>query len=102
MLISGEMRMPGFGWMGACGALCFMIIFWGHYLADLAGWMDLLLVLAGLFLIALEIFIVSGFGLTGSAGFLCLVAGLYLMIVPFVIPQDYAPSHGAKAWPSPT
>ncbi|MFH2204306.1 MAG: hypothetical protein ABIJ96_14400 [Elusimicrobiota bacterium] len=87
MLISGEMHMPGFGWMGAAGIACFIVVFWGHYLADMAGWFDLLLVLAGLFLIALEIFVVPGFGLAGIGGFLCLMIGFYLMIVPFVVPH---------------
>ncbi|MEE8424261.1 MAG: NfeD family protein [Elusimicrobiota bacterium] len=88
MLISGEMHMPGFGWMGATGVACFIVVFWGHYLADLAGWIDLLLVLAGLFLIGLEIFVVPGFGITGISGFALLVAGLYLMVVPFVVPSS--------------
>ena len=70
--------------MGATGVACFILVFWGHYIVDLAGWLDLILVLVGLTLIGLEIFVVPGFGLTGIVGFCAVVVGLYFMVVPFV------------------
>ncbi|MDP7004618.1 MAG: hypothetical protein QF718_00190 [Phycisphaerales bacterium] len=46
------------------------------WLAGLAQWWDILLVLLGLFLISIEIFVIPGTGFTGLAGIACLFAGM--------------------------
>jgi membrane-bound serine protease (ClpP class) len=47
----------------------------------LAGWEEILLVGIGLLLLAVEIFVTPGFGLTGALGILALIAGLTLSLV---------------------
>jgi membrane-bound serine protease (ClpP class) len=71
-----ELRTPGLGLPGAVGVLSLVAFFWGHWLVELAGWEQLLLVTLGLVLLAVEVFVVPGFGAAGVLGLLALVAGL--------------------------
>lgn len=71
-----ELRTPGFGVPGAIGLLCLGLFFWGHFIVELAGWEQLLLVIGGVALIALEVFVVPGFGVVGVLGFAALAAGM--------------------------
>jgi membrane-bound serine protease (ClpP class) len=76
-----ELRTPGFGVPGALGILSLGLFFWGHWLVRLAGWEEVLLVAAGLVLLAVEIFVTPGFGLAGTLGLAALLAGLGLSLV---------------------
>jgi membrane-bound serine protease (ClpP class) len=76
-----ELRTPGFGVPGAIGVASLGLFFWGHWLVRLAGWEEILLVAAGLLLLALEIFVIPGFGLAGILGIVALLAGLALSLV---------------------
>jgi membrane-bound serine protease (ClpP class) len=76
-----ELRTPGFGVPGALGMLSLGLFFWGHWLARLAGWEEVLLVAGGLVLLTVEIFVTPGFGLAGTLGLVALVAGLGLSLV---------------------
>jgi membrane-bound serine protease (ClpP class) len=80
-LIVADALFGGLGVAAAAGVLCFGLFFWGHLLADLAGWEDLLLIAIGLGLIALEVFVIPGFGIAGIAGTLALGAGLFLAMI---------------------
>jgi membrane-bound serine protease (ClpP class) len=73
-----ELRTPGFGIPGAIGVASLVLFFWGHWLVQLAGWEEVLLVLAGLVLLALEIFVTPGFGIAGVLGICALLGGLIL------------------------
>ncbi|MGZ8486141.1 MAG: NfeD family protein [Candidatus Binatia bacterium] len=76
-----ELRTPGFGVPGALGIGSLALFFWGHWLVQLAGWEELLLVGSGIFLLALEIFVVPGFGITGILGIAATLGGLSLSLV---------------------
>lgn len=71
-----EIRSPGVGLPGLVGVLSLAAFFWGHWLVELVGWEQLLLVGAGLVLLGLEIFVFPGFGVAGVLGIVALVAGL--------------------------
>jgi membrane-bound serine protease (ClpP class) len=71
-----ELRTPGFGFPGIIGVACLASFFWGHWLVELAGWEQLLLLTVGLVLIAAEVFVLPGFGVAGVAGIICLVVAL--------------------------
>ncbi len=71
-----ELRTPGLGIPGLIGVICLALYFGSHYLVSMAGNVELLLFLGGLLLIVLEIFVIPGFGVTGIAGIVMLVAGL--------------------------
>jgi membrane-bound serine protease (ClpP class) len=76
-----EIRTPGFGIPGAIGILSLGLFFWGHWLVQLAGWEELLLVGVGLVLLALEVFVIPGFGLPGILELIALLGGLGLSLV---------------------
>ena len=58
------------------------LFFWGHWLVQLAGWEELLLVGAGVVLLALEIFVIPGLrDRRGRSGIVALLGGLVLSLV---------------------
>ncbi len=68
-----EIRSPGFGVPGAIGITCLVLFFFGHYIAGLAGYEEIVIFIIGVVLLAIEIFVTPGFGLMGAAGVLCLI-----------------------------
>jgi len=76
-----EMKTPGFGVPGTIGIIAFILYFAGSYIAGFAGLEWALVFLAGLILIALEIFVWPGvMVLLLSGGLLCLL-GLVMALV---------------------
>ncbi len=73
-----EFRTPGFGLPGILGLLCLAAFFWGHHIAGLAGWEELLLFVVGFALLLIEIFFIPGFGMVGFIGLLLMAAGILL------------------------
>jgi membrane-bound serine protease (ClpP class) len=76
-----EIRTPGFAAPGTIGLLALGLFFWGHWIVQLAGWEELLLVSIGAALIALEVFVIPGFSVAGIAGIVVVVAGLGMTLV---------------------
>jgi membrane-bound serine protease (ClpP class) len=76
-----EIRTPGLGAPGAVGLLALGLFFWGHWLVQLAGWEELLLVSIGVLLIAIEVFVIPGMSVAGIGGIVALVAGLGMTLV---------------------
>ena len=73
-----ELRTPGFGVPGVIGLSSLSLFMWGHWLVQLAGWEELLLALLGIFLFALELFVIPGFGIVGILGLLALLGALVM------------------------
>lgn len=65
--------------VGGVGLLA--VFFWGHMLAGLAGWEGVVLVAIGLALLALEAFVLPGFGVAGIGGIIAFSAGLFLSLI---------------------
>ncbi len=84
-----ELRIPGWGISGTIGLLALALFFWGHYLIGLANWLEIFLFLLGVGLLALEIFVIPGFGLAGLGGIILIVISLFLALIkhPFEIPR---------------
>lgn len=76
-----ELRTPGFGVAGVLGVASLALVLWGHWIVQLAGWEEMLLVLAGVVLLALEMFVIPGFGIAGALGIAALVAGFALSML---------------------
>jgi membrane-bound serine protease (ClpP class) len=76
-----EMKTPAFGMAGVGGMVLLGLFFGSHYLVGLAGWEELMLLLAGLVLIGVEMFVLPGFGFAGIAGILAVVGSVYLSLV---------------------
>jgi len=85
------LRIPGLGLPEIAGISALGLFFWGHKLAGLSEWLDILLVIIGLALILVELFIIPGFGLTGAVGALTLLAGIVLTLTNHPI---YPPIEG--------
>ena len=73
-----ELRTPGFGAPGIIGLSSLSLFMWGHWLVQLAGWEELMLALLGVFLFALELFVIPGFGIVGILGLLALLGALVM------------------------
>jgi membrane-bound serine protease (ClpP class) len=81
LLILIDFFTAGFGLAGTVGLVLLGTFFWGHYIAGLAGWEGLALVLLGLALIALEVFVIPGFGVAGVLGLAALLGGLFISMI---------------------
>jgi membrane-bound serine protease (ClpP class) len=92
LLILADLFSGGFGLLSVFGLSLFALFFWGHFIAGLAGWESVALVVGGLLLIAAEIFIVPGFGITGILGIGGIFGGLFLALVggPITTTQEIA------------
>jgi len=75
-----EVRTPGFGVPGTIGIIAFMLVFWGHNLAGLAGLEVLLVFILGLVLLSVELFVTPGFGFMGAAGIACVLGSMLFML----------------------
>lgn len=76
-----EIRTPGFALPGLIGLLSLGLVFWGHWIVQLAGWEHLALTIGGLVLLGIEVFVLPGFGVAGLIGIVALLAGLALMLI---------------------
>jgi membrane-bound serine protease (ClpP class) len=76
-----EIRTPGFAVPGTIGLISLGLFFWGHWIVQLAGWEELLLIAIGVLLLALEVFVIPGVTVAGIAGIVALVAGLGMTLV---------------------
>jgi membrane-bound serine protease (ClpP class) len=76
-----EIRTPGFALPGVVGLLSLALFFWGHWIVQLAGWEELLLVATGVILLGVEVFVIPGFGVAGAGGIIALAAGLGMTLV---------------------
>ncbi len=83
-----EFKTPGFGLPGLVGIVCLALYFGSKYLVGLADAIDVLLFLIGVALLAVELFVIPGFGIVGAVGLVFIVAGLLLSFQPFIIPRS--------------
>lgn len=84
-------KAPGTGLPEVLAVICFALIFFGHYLAGLAAMTDVLLFVLGLGLIAVEIFLIPGFGIPGILGIGLILASLILSMQDFTLPSPNLP-----------
>jgi membrane-bound ClpP family serine protease len=83
-----EFMSPGLSVAGFTSAVCFVLFFWANFLHGTAGWLEILLFATGLGCLALEIFVLPGFGAFGIGGGLLIVASLVLASQTFVVPRN--------------
>jgi membrane-bound serine protease (ClpP class) len=76
-----EFKTPAFGMAGVGGAILLGLFFGSHYLVGLAGWEELMMLVAGIGLIGVEMFVLPGFGIAGIAGVLAILGSVYLSLV---------------------
>ncbi|MGF1580208.1 MAG: nodulation protein NfeD [Gemmataceae bacterium] len=76
-----ELKMPGFGFPGVLAAICFVLLFWAHWSVGQFAILSVFLFILGLVLLAVEVFVIPGFGVTGISGICLAVVSLVLMTV---------------------
>ena len=94
MMMSGlyfELQTPGVGFAGAMAFVGAALFFAPHYMLGLAQSWEIALFAVGLILIAIEVFVVPGFGIFGIAGIAMTLGALLIALVPnigFRFPTD--------------
>jgi hypothetical protein len=83
-----ELSSPGLGVGAFTAAVCFVVFFWSQFLHGTADWLEILLFLTGIACVALEIFVIPGFGIFGLGGAALVVMSLILASQTFILPQN--------------
>jgi membrane-bound serine protease (ClpP class) len=73
-----ELKTGGFGVAGLVGITSLALFFGSSYLVGLAGWEEVLLLAGGLIALAVEVFVLPGFGLAGVLGIALFGAAIVL------------------------
>ncbi len=76
-----ELQTPGIGFPLAAAILAAILYFAPLYLEGLAENWEIVVFIVGLALLALEIFVIPGFGVAGITGIIVMVAGLTLSLI---------------------
>jgi membrane-bound serine protease (ClpP class) len=80
-----ELQSPGIGFPLAAAVVAAILYFAPLYLEGLAENWELVIFIAGLLLIAVEIFAIPGFGVAGILGIILVIAGLTLAMVDNIV-----------------
>ncbi len=86
--LMAELSTPGMGVGGFVAAVCFVLFFWSQFLHGTATWLEVLLFLTGVVFIAMEVFVLPGFGVFGFGGGALILAALVLASQTFIIPRN--------------
>jgi membrane-bound serine protease (ClpP class) len=79
LAIFTEVKTAGMGIVGLFGVMAASLFFLGQYLIGRAGWLEVMLFLAGIMLFIMELFI-PGFGLWGLSGMACIIGSFFLAL----------------------
>jgi len=83
-----EFMTPAITGAGFVSAVCFLLYFWSQFLHGTAGWLEILLFVAGLTGVLLEVFVLPGVGIFGFGGGILILASIVLASQTFVIPRN--------------
>jgi len=83
-----ELHTPGLGVAAFMALVCFALFFWSRFLGGTAGWLQVILFVAGLSCMALELFVLPGFGIFGLGGGAMILASLILASQTFFLPRN--------------
>lgn len=89
-----EMQTPGIGFPLAVAIIAALVFFAPSYLHGLAENWEIIIFIVGIVLIALEIFVIPGFGVAGVTGIILVIAGLTMSLIDNII-FEY---EGIGAW----
>lgn len=75
-----EIKTPGLGLPGAVGVGALALYFFGAYLANLSGYMEIIFFILGVILLVVEIYVIPGFGVVGAAGIALMAGSLFFAL----------------------
>ena len=83
MMVFGylEYQTPGFGFFGGIAIFCFVLLYFSHYLVNLAGHEELILFGLGVILLVVEMLVLPGAAIFGTLGAMCVLASLVLLLM---------------------
>ena len=73
-----ELKTPGFGIGGVISIIAFSTFFFAQVFVGESGFLAPAIFFLGIVLLAIEIFVIPGFGITGILGILGIVAGIFM------------------------
>lgn len=76
--------------LGMGSVLCFALFFWSRFLGGTAGWLEVVLFVFGLGCLAVEAFVLPGFGVCGVTGIVAVLASLIMASQTFGNIEPYA------------
>jgi membrane-bound serine protease (ClpP class) len=82
-----ELSTPGIGLGGLISLFCFALFFWSRFLGGTAEVLEIVLFVTGVAFLAVEIFVLPGFGVAGITGLLLMLAGVLMAGQTFLIPE---------------
>ncbi len=77
-----ELQTPGVGFPLAASIIAVILYFIPYYLNGLAENWEIIVFFVGVILLAIELFVIPGFGIFGILGIICILAGLVLGMLP--------------------
>ncbi len=83
-----ELSAPGIGAGGLIAGLCAILFFWSRFFGGTAGWLEVILFLAGLVFLFMEVFVLPGFGISGITGMALLLISIVMASQDFMIPHS--------------
>lgn len=85
-----EVLSPGLGIGSILSITSFSLFFWSRMLGGTAEWLEIVLFVLGILLLAVEIFLLPGFGIWGLTGLACITGSLVLASQSFIVPENPA------------
>jgi len=77
-----ELQTPGVGFPILASLIAVILYFIPYYLNGLADHWEIIVFVAGIILLAIELFVIPGFGVFGIMGIICILGGLVLGMLP--------------------
>ena len=77
-----ESNTPGFGIAGSIALVCLALIILSSFAMEAIHWIEVIILCAGLILLAIELFVIPGFGIIGIFGILLTIIGLFALLLP--------------------
>lgn len=77
-----ELQTPGVGFPILASMIAVLLYFTPYYLNGLAENWEIIVFFLGIILLAVELFVIPGFGIFGVAGIVCILGGLVLGMIP--------------------
>jgi membrane-bound ClpP family serine protease len=90
MALMVELGSPGISLGGLVAGLCFLGYFWIEALNGNVEMLEILLFFGGIFVLAIELFVLPGFGIFGVTGLMMIFVSLVLAAQTFVWPTSSA------------
>jgi membrane-bound serine protease (ClpP class) len=87
IMIFLELQSPGFGIPGTAAIVCFVLVFGASFLLGRVDSLEIILFVLGLGLLAVEIFVIPGFGVIGISGIVFIAFSLIFSMQDFIIPR---------------